>query len=258
MSALTLEQVTPKQMWLDRHLVKSSFEGLPLPDRTCGHAYSATTMELIDAVKSAGGMALDCGSGLRDFTSPHLVQLDIYPFKNVDVIASAERLPFVDQCFDAVFSYDVLEHVSDPFKAASEIVRVLKPGGVLHVDVPFLQTEHGYPNHYFNMTRAGLRALFADLTCEAHVVPRSGCAHATAWYVLAALRGGMTKAARPDFDKMTIGEFLAVSPKELFKMLPISAEANWQAASATQALFRKPGAMRLPVHAADLPVFRLN
>jgi hypothetical protein len=107
------------------------------------------------------------------------------------------------------------------------------------------------------MTRQGLLNLFeGQLECEAHVVPRSGCAQATAWFVLTALRGGMDKKDRPEFESMTVGALLAMSPKELARRFPISSAADWQAASATQALFRKPGASALKVKATDLPVFQ--
>lgn len=43
--------------------------------------------------------------------------------------SSALELPFEDETFDVVHSWDFLHHVPDPKKAASEIHRVLKPGG---------------------------------------------------------------------------------------------------------------------------------
>jgi ubiquinone/menaquinone biosynthesis C-methylase UbiE len=82
---------------------------------------------------------------------------------STDVLGVAEELPFVDNAFDAVISVAVLEHVRDPFSAAKEITRVLKPGGKLFGYVPFLQPFHGYPNHYYNMTRVDLANLFRDL-----------------------------------------------------------------------------------------------
>ena len=45
-------------------------------------------------------------------------------------------LPFEDNLFDAVICSEVLEHLDSLESAVSEIVRVLKPGGVLAVSVP--------------------------------------------------------------------------------------------------------------------------
>lgn len=42
-----------------------------------------------------------------------------------------EQLPFADQCFDAVISAHVLEHVPDMPAAVAEIARVLRPGAPL-------------------------------------------------------------------------------------------------------------------------------
>jgi SAM-dependent methyltransferase len=44
-------------------------------------------------------------------------------------VGRAEALPFPDGSFDAVVSFDVLEHCDDPWLAVSEIARVLRPGG---------------------------------------------------------------------------------------------------------------------------------
>ena len=43
--------------------------------------------------------------------------------------AFAERMPFADDSFDVVISFDVLEHVQDPVLAFRELRRVLRSGG---------------------------------------------------------------------------------------------------------------------------------
>ncbi|MEX0751081.1 MAG: methyltransferase domain-containing protein [Dehalococcoidia bacterium] len=49
---------------------------------------------------------------------------------------AGERLPFVDDAFDRVICTETLEHVDDDALLARELVRVLKPGGILAVSVP--------------------------------------------------------------------------------------------------------------------------
>lgn len=46
-------------------------------------------------------------------------------------VGSATKLPFVDNSFDAIWTYAVFEHVTDPEKGLEEIRRVLKDNGVL-------------------------------------------------------------------------------------------------------------------------------
>jgi SAM-dependent methyltransferase len=109
------------------------------------------------------GLVLNVGSGDSVIVADNLVNLEICRYPATDVVADAHALPFADESFDAVFSQSVLEHVKDPFGCAREMTRVLKPGGALHADVPFLAPFHGYPDHYFNPSMNGLRRLFAGL-----------------------------------------------------------------------------------------------
>jgi ubiquinone/menaquinone biosynthesis C-methylase UbiE len=39
----------------------------------------------------------------------------------------------------------VLEHATDPSRAVAEMSRILRPGGLLHVVVPFCHPFHAYP-----------------------------------------------------------------------------------------------------------------
>ena len=47
-----------------------------------------------------------------------------------------ESMPYADTSFDAVYSVSCLEHTQDPKAVLSEIVRVLKPGGVAVINFP--------------------------------------------------------------------------------------------------------------------------
>ncbi|MCW2781374.1 MAG: Methyltransferase [Marmoricola sp.] len=48
----------------------------------------------------------------------------------------ALQLPFADGEFDRVVASEVLEHIPEDFRAISELVRVLRPGGTMAITVP--------------------------------------------------------------------------------------------------------------------------
>jgi SAM-dependent methyltransferase len=127
-------------------------------DNVSSNAYDQDVRNLI--AENAAGLVLDCGAGRRDTYYSNVVNYEIVDYDTTDVIGVGEVFPFNDGAFEAVISVAVLEHVKDPFRCASEIARVLKPGGRLIAAVPFLQPPHGYPHHYYNMIHQGLRALF--------------------------------------------------------------------------------------------------
>lgn len=211
--------------------------------RVSNHAYNAEIQVLIDETGQRGGVVLDAGSGSRPVSLEHLVQLDIKPYGNVDVLGANQSLPFCDTSFDGVISLDVLEHVDDPFLSAREIVRVLKPGGWLYVDVPFMQHEHGYPHHYFNMTRMGLRRLFADaMEFERHWVPDPGHPIFALYSTLVNYHRGLRAETRERFRGMTIGEFLEREPRS-WRNDPLfdhfDDEKKWIMAATTRAVLRK-------------------
>lgn len=102
--------------------------------------------------------------------------------ENADCHQDVQAMTFADCSFDAILCLEVLEHVPDPFAAAQEIVRVLRPGGRLFLTTPFLTGYHGkggasaahdsYPD-FWRFTHEGLALLFRDLG-ELRVMPLDG------------------------------------------------------------------------------------
>lgn len=107
------------------------------------------------------GLIADIGSG-PDRLAPTVINVDHFPFPGVDVVASADKLPFADNTFDGVVNESLLEHVPDPSAVAREMVRVTKPGGYLYTSAPFIHPFHASPDDYNRFTRSGLRELYPD------------------------------------------------------------------------------------------------
>jgi SAM-dependent methyltransferase len=94
--------------------------------------------------------ALDVGASSGEFmeaagevgwkvtgVEPSAEGVSVATAKGLNVVQSpAEKLPFADQSFDLVHANHVFEHLADPLAAAQEVYRVLKPGGVVFIEVP--------------------------------------------------------------------------------------------------------------------------
>lgn len=97
--------------------------------------------------------------------SPHgakIVCVDIEDGHGVDLVADAHDLHMVESnSVDFVASVSVLEHVRYPQKVVNEMLRILKPGGVIYINVPFVFPFHGDPSDYCRFTYKGI-----DILCE--------------------------------------------------------------------------------------------
>jgi SAM-dependent methyltransferase len=183
--------------------LKAQF-GVEDTENVSAHGYGPEVVAMIEEFKD--GLLLDCGAGRRPVYYKNVVNYEIVNYDSTDVLGVAEVLPFVDNAFDAVISIAVLEHVRDPFSAAREIMRVLKPGGRLICCVPFLQPFHGYPNHYYNMTHVGLANLFRELkVVDQKVVSATGPIHTLVW-ILGCWLSGLEGKTKQDFLDMRVGD----------------------------------------------------
>lgn len=78
-----------------------------------------------------------------DYSEEALKLMERSGGSGIDIVCGdAFALPFADDTFDVVFHQGLLEHFRNPLALLAENRRVLKPGGVLLVDVP--QRYHYY------------------------------------------------------------------------------------------------------------------
>lgn len=138
------------------------------------------------------------------------MHLEIAAYPNVDLVASSERLPFRAGAFDAAACESVLEHVSDPWRVAAELHRVLRPAGVIRVDAPFLAPFHAYPHHFHNFTQSGLEQLLSRFTrLDGGIGPHQEPWLAIGWILRVAREGLPDDSLRREFDGTTLGALLA-------------------------------------------------
>jgi ubiquinone/menaquinone biosynthesis C-methylase UbiE len=81
-----------------------------------------------------------------------------------ELICDAHDIPFKDEMFDGVIAQAVLEHVVDPIRCVAEIHRVLKTGGLVYAETPFIQQVHMGRYDFTRFTHSGHRRLFRRFT----------------------------------------------------------------------------------------------
>ena len=90
-----------------------------------------------------------------------------------DLTYDGKTLPFTDDSFDSIFSSEVFEHVFNLDEILGELDRVLKPGGVMLVTVPFVWEEHEVPYDFGRYTSFGLRHLFERHNLQVEEIRKS-------------------------------------------------------------------------------------
>ena len=131
--------------------------------------------QLSQYVDLAGSSMLDVGGGPGYFRTAFQAAGATYFALDADVgelagmgeiaagtvIGSGMQLPFADDSLDVVYSSNVLEHVTDPWLMADEMVRVTKPGGVVFISYTVWFGPWGghetAPWHYLGGRRARRR-----------------------------------------------------------------------------------------------------
>jgi SAM-dependent methyltransferase len=174
------------------------------------HGYDGRITAAIEA--NPGKIFVDLGAGLKYRCYENVVNFEIVDYPSTDVLGVGEKLPFANDSVDFVISSVVLEHVKDPFACAREMMRVLRPGGTLFCIVPFLQPRHGYPHHYYNMTKDGLLNLFDGLIVREVDIPDYLHPMAAITWILRNYAVGLPVELRNQFLTMKIDDLIRLFP----------------------------------------------
>jgi ubiquinone/menaquinone biosynthesis C-methylase UbiE len=129
---------------------------------------------------------LDVGGGSRFmkgmkkfeplFTNVEYKTLDVSADYKPDIVGDIHALPIPDNSIDGIICRSVLEHVERPAQAVKEMHRVLKPGGLLFIQVPSTYPYHartgfgGYPDYwrFFEGTLRHMCQDFSDVKVQRH------------------------------------------------------------------------------------------
>jgi 2-polyprenyl-3-methyl-5-hydroxy-6-metoxy-1,4-benzoquinol methylase len=115
------------EVLIDLFLKDVHLTGLSVLDAGCGTGRGAEQF----AMRGARVTTVDLGMRLLQRTQERCASC--HPAQ-----ASVLELPFADNTFDIVFSTEVIEHTPNPIASVHEMVRVLKPSGLLSLSTPNL------------------------------------------------------------------------------------------------------------------------
>jgi glycosyltransferase involved in cell wall biosynthesis len=108
------------------------------------------------------GIVIDVGSG-PERLGREFINVDVFPFPEVDIVSDATQLPFKDNTLDGAVSESLFEHVPDAHLIAREMTRVVRPGGYVYVSAPFIHPYHTSPDDFNRWTLSGLKHMFKDM-----------------------------------------------------------------------------------------------
>ncbi|MGY6704693.1 class I SAM-dependent methyltransferase [Roseinatronobacter sp.] len=145
---MTREVGVRSQAHIERYNVAASIirEGDVVLDAACGLGYGSYLLHAVGRARKVVGIDLSRESieyAKRQFVSDN----QEVRFEVVDL---GDRLPYEDNSFDVVASFETLEHLHDPEFFLDEVNRILRPGGRVIVSVPNDWTDEtgNDPNPY--------------------------------------------------------------------------------------------------------------
>jgi SAM-dependent methyltransferase len=171
-------------------------------DKPIARRNAARFLRLVRAVGTPDPVVLVVGGAtIGDGAEPlyeepgiRLIAFDVYRSEQTHFIADAHSIPLAEGTIDGVWVQAVLEHVLSPETVVAEIHRVLRPGGLVYAETPFMQQVHEGAYDFTRFTETGHRWLFRRFELIDSGVER-GPFNVLLWSIRYAL-AGLTRSRR--------------------------------------------------------------
>ena len=169
-------------------LMRYKLGQLQLRQANAGSRRNECFTEFLSVSNQSGKRCLQIG--VKDVAGqkngPNWVSVDKYDKRDfIDFNYDIHDLPFEDASFDAAHCSSILEHIPEPAVALRQLYRVLKPSGLIWVQLPFNYPYHEGPHDYWRVSPDGLRIWmrdFREISCGIFFFTRSSLASSTYFY----------------------------------------------------------------------------
>jgi SAM-dependent methyltransferase len=128
-------------------------------------------------VPAVSGPVLEIGShdygntaSFRDVYAQHeYVGVDLKAGPNVDKVADLTKGvgDLQEDYFALAICCSVMEHTPKPWLMAENIARLVRPGGLLYISVPWVWAFHAFPDDYYRFSFKAIPVLFENFEWSA-------------------------------------------------------------------------------------------
>jgi SAM-dependent methyltransferase len=162
---LLQKPLTQNKNYSDKRNLKNFIRASLLPKLNMDWTLKARYEKLADRVRGGNVLIIGAGNKVEFYKSIFkqsglVITSDVHLQYNPDVVFDVHQIPFKADTFNLVLAGQVMEHTIRPWIAASELERIIKPNGLIQIEVPFAFPYHGAPYDFFRFTFTGMRSLF--------------------------------------------------------------------------------------------------